>query len=382
MKIINKLTVAALAGFMALAACEKGDKLPYYDYGTVPVLSSSASTLAPPAGDSNKAVLSLTWTDPQYNNVEGTTKYIVQIDTAGRNFAKAVTREVIGTRSYSFIGKELNSILLDNLGFQFGKPGTIEARVISSFSNNNQRLNSPAIKIGVTAYKVPPKVALPTTGKLFLVGDATEGGWTNPVPTPSQELTRIDETTFGGIFYLYGGAQYLVLPLNGNWDNKYAVANNTVPGLAEGGDFGFNLSQNFPGPQVDGWYKLTMDFQSGKFKMEPFTQQHGLPQALVAVGGATPNGWANEANNSQKFTRLNSTNWEITVNLKSGEEYLILPEPGNWGKKYGVKDNNIESAKLAGVLEPEGKNLKSPNETANYKIVVDFFNNSYKLTKQ
>lgn len=381
MKIFNKLTFAALAGFMALAACEKEDQLPYYNFGKASLLTTSVNALAPVAADSNKSVITFNWSDPLYANVEGTTKYVLQLDTAGRNFTRAVTREIIGNYSYTFLAKEINAIALENLGFQFNKAGTIEARIISSYSNNNQQLASNVQRIGYTPYKVPPKVALPTTGKLFIVGDATDGGWGNPVPTPSQELTQIDETTYGGIFYLYGGASYLIIPENGQW-KKYSVANGSLPGLAEGGDFGSELKDNFPGPQADGWYKIILDFQLGKFTVTPFTQQHGLPQDLVAVGGATPNGWNNDANNNQKFTRLNSTKWEITVNLKSGEEYLILPEPGNWGKKYGVKDNNIESAKLSGSLEPEGKNIKAPNETANYKIVVDFINNSYKLTKQ
>jgi predicted lactoylglutathione lyase len=35
------------------------------------------------------------------------------------------------------------------------------------------------------------------------------------------------------------------LPLNGDWSNKYSVADNTKFGLAAGGDFGFNFNDNF-----------------------------------------------------------------------------------------------------------------------------------------
>src|SRR5690606_28342251 len=126
----------------------------------------------------------------------------------------------------------------------------IEVRVISSYANNNERLVSNVIPIKMTPYKVPPRVELPASGKLFLIGGATEGGWTNPVPPPAQEFSRLDETTFAGVFNLKGGEEYLVILENGSWA-KYSVANKTVAGLAEGGDFGAELNDNFPGPAED-----------------------------------------------------------------------------------------------------------------------------------
>ncbi len=64
---------------------------------------------------------------------------------------------------------------------------------------------------------------------------------------------------------LTGGKQYLFLPVNGDWSHKYAVADNTILGLSEGGDFGYDLSQNFPAPATDGTYKITANFVTGKF---------------------------------------------------------------------------------------------------------------------
>jgi starch-binding outer membrane protein SusE/F len=306
----------------------------------------------------------------------------VQIDSSGRNFSKAVTKEIIGSRSYSLLAKELNAIMLA-WGFDYNKAYGLDMRVISSYSNNNERLVSNVVKVIATTYKIPPRVALPTTGKLFIVGDATQGGWTNPVPTPSQELTKIDETTYGGIFNMVGGKQYLLLPLNGNWDNKYSVANNGLPGLSGGGDFGFNLSDNFPGPAASGLYKIIVDFQSGKFTVTPFTQQHGLPDSLYLVGGATPGGWSNPVPiPSQRFTRINSTRWELaSVNLKSGEKYLFLPENGNWGKKYGAFDDAAPGIKNGGIFKPEGSDCPAPDVTGDYKITFDLIDNKYVVTK-
>lgn len=380
MKLFNKILATGLIVATGFMACEKAAVLPYYGNGNAPVLSSSVAAVTPAAGDSNKNVIAFSWTNPGYATNAAKNKYILQLDAVGNNFSKAVSREVTGDLYYNFLGKDLNDILL-SYGYVFGQSYNMEARVISSYGNNNERLVSNVVRVPMTPYKIPPKVALPTTNRLFIVGDATQGGWGNPVPTPSQELTRIDETTFGGIFYLNGGGSYLILPENGQW-KKYSVADNSVPNLSAGGSFGSELKDNFPGPQTDGWYRILLDFQRGTFTVTPFNQQHGLPQALVAVGGATPGGWSNNANNPQTFTRRNSTQWDITLNLKAGEKYLILPEPGNWGKKYGVEDNGLASAKLGGSLKPEGQDIPAPDVTADYRIVVDFINNSYRLTRQ
>ncbi|HZH66063.1 MAG TPA: SusE domain-containing protein [Flavisolibacter sp.] len=378
LKIFLLITGSALL----FAACNKVDDLPLYANGSSPVLTASAAVVAPPPADSNKVVLTLDWTGPKYASDSATFKYVVEIDSAGKNFAKATTKVITGSKSISFTAKELNDILL-GYGYAFNVPVDMDVRVTSSYANNNERLASNTVRIKMTPYKVPPKVPLPTSGKLFIVGSATQGGWVNPVPTPAQEFSRIDETTFGGIFQLNGGSEYLLLPVNGDWSNKFSVADNSLNGLNGGGNFGFNLAQNFPGPATSGLYKIMIDFQTGKFTVTPYTQQHGLPGSLFIVGNATPGDWNNPVPvPAQSFTRMNSTRFEIaSLALSNNKEYLLLPENGNWGKKYGVVDNTAAGVKLGGILAPEGQNIPSPDVAGNYKITVDFITNSYTLTK-
>ena len=371
--------VAAVA-VLGFSACDKLDPLPQYGLGVDPVTTVSSATVAPIPADSMKPALTVSWTDPQYATDTTNMKFLVQIDSSGRNFSKASTREVIGHRSSTFTGRELNNILL-GFGFQYDKPYDIDVRVISSYANNNEKRNSNTVKIKATAYKPPPRVALPSTGKLYLVGDATEGGWANPVPVPSQEFSRVSETTFIGIFNMKGGKQYLVLPLNNNnWDNKYSVADKSLAGLNAGGDFKLNAPDNFPGPATDGLYMITMDFQAGTFKVTPYTQQHGLPASLFIVGGATPGGWDNPSSDpvkaaAQTFTRINATTFEIpSLALTSGQKYLLLPESGNWDKKYGEGDK-------PGFFIPQGGDIPAPATSGNYKITVNFADNSIITTK-
>lgn len=381
MKNLNRLLIAVFGLFTMIAACTKEGPLPTYTTGNEPILEAMLTRSTPRPADSNKYVFQASWTNPKMATDWSNVKFITQIDVAGNNFRQPLESTVFGGLADSMQAKTINKFLLDR-GYPFDQPVALETRLVASYSNNNDMKYSNSVPLTFTVYKVPPKVALPSSGRLYLVGSATQGSWTNPVPVPTQQFARIDETTWAGVFQLYGGAQYLVLPVNGSWDNKFSVADNSLAGLAEGGDFGFNLPDNFPGPAADGIYKITLDFQQGKFKVEPFTQAHGLPSTLVMVGGATPGGWDNSVGNTQKLIQLNSAEWQInSIYLKANDSYLILPEPGSWSKKYGVPDRSVESARMSGTFIPEGQDFKSPTEAGNYKIRMNFATETYQLTK-
>ncbi|MEP6926074.1 MAG: SusE domain-containing protein [Ginsengibacter sp.] len=379
MKHISKLFFAAIL-ITAFTACNKVADLPHYKNGTTPVLTSSTTTIASTPADSNNVALTLTWTSPAYATDSNNMKYVVQIDSAGGNFSKAVSHIVLGSLSTTFTAKELNSILL-NYGYAFGVPYNINVRVISSYANNNEQLISNTLTISITPYAIPPKIAPPLSGHLYLVGDASQGGWNNPVPVPTQEFSKIDSVTYGGVFDLIGGKQYLALPVNGDWSHKFAVADNSIPGLSEGGDFGYDLSSNFPGPATSGLYKIIFNFQSGKFAVTPYTG--ALPLNLFIVGDATPGGWNNPVPApSQQFTRLNSSEFEITLPLTGGKQYLLLPVNGDWSHKFAVADNSLPGLAAGGTFGYDlSQNFPGPATDGNYKIRVSFLTNTYTVTK-
>ncbi len=385
MKQLSKLFLLATIAITLFTACDKVESLPYYEAATSTVLSASASTIAVAPADSSKTAATFSWTYPGFAIDSTKAKYVVEIDSTGRNFAKAVSKTVIGTLSTTYTGKELNNVLL-GFGFAIGTAYDVDIRITASYGNNNNQVKSNTIKVKMTPYKVPPKVALPTSGKLFLVGDASQGGWNNPVPTPSQEFARLDETTWAGVFNLNGGNQYLVLPENGSWASKFAVDDNSIPGLSAGGTFGFNVGSafnaNFPAPATSGWYKIVLDFQTGKFAVTPYTST--LPSGLFMVGDATPGGWNNPVPTpSQQFTRLNSVEFTLTLNgLVGGKQYLMLPVNGDWGNKYAVNDNSITGLSAGGDFGYNlPQNFPGPAANGNYKIDVNFATLKFKTTK-
>jgi len=387
--IKNIIGLTALAS-LVLSSCDKEGDLPFYNEGKAVTVGTSTNSVAASATDSQKVVLTVNWDSPNYATDEDNYKFLVQVDSAGRDWSKAVTREVMGEFTTEFTAKELNDIML-GFGFDFNKKYGLQLRVLSSYGNNNERYASNVVNLDGTPYKVPPKVALPASGTLLIVGSGTDFGWANNSSDPynvARGFSKLDETTYAGIFRLVGGEQYLILPEYGNWDKKYALEKNNLPDIALAGSFGYNenntsnFKDNFVTPASTGYYKITLDFQRGTFKVEAFTQEHGLPTQLVVVGDGTPQDWNNSVDNPYKFTRITSSKWEQVVTLNAGKAYLVLPEPGNWDKKFGADDNSTEASKFAGVFKPQGSDFKTPGETAKYKITLEFSNNRYTVVKQ
>jgi starch-binding outer membrane protein SusE/F len=369
--IINLfLVVTGLA--MILQACDKKDTLPVYGEGVTTTLSTSSTTLTPAPADSNNVALTLSWTSPKYSTDTANYKYVIEMDSTTKNFANPIRKTVMGKLNTTYLAKELNSMLLAR-GYAFNVPVDMDVRLISSYGNNNEKKISNVIKIKMTPYKIPPKVPLPATSRLFIVGSATVGQWTNPVPVPTQEFSRLDETTWAGVFQITGGGSYLLLPENGQW-TKYGFvgANNQNP--VTGGDFKAE-GGDLLAPAASGLYKITVDFQFGKFKVEPYTGT--LPASLFIVGNATPGGDASGWNNpvpvpAQQFTRVNSSLFELTIALNPDKSYLFLPVNGSWAEKFGGLGANNSNNVNGDDIKYNGSDMKSPAVAGTYKISVNF----------
>jgi starch-binding outer membrane protein SusE/F len=384
-KFFNYLLPVAAVALLAIG-CEKALELNNYGNGKAVTLSSSTATVAPTATDSLNTVLRFNWTSPEYAIDSSTYKYVLQVDSANRNFSKAVSRTIIGTRNLSFIGKDWNKILLD-FGFAFNQPYDVDVRVISSYSNNNEPYTSNTVKLRVTPYKIPPRVALPTGLKLWANGGGLTWNWTGAPPTPQSEFSRIDETTWAAVLNMNAGSEFLVLSQNGGtdpYDRKYAVPNSSAPGITAGGTFGFyppgTGGDNFKTPSPTGWYIMKFDFQLGNFTINSFGP-NALPQDLYITGNATPSNWTNTPPAAQKFTRLNSCEYTIDMAFTPGNFYKFLSVSGQWQPQFG---NNLAAggalnANYGGGGDPDA--IPTPAMAGNYRINVNFATGTYTVTK-
>ncbi len=487
-KIFNCILILTSVAIF-FEACEKAKELPYYGLGNPVTLSSSTKTLTPQVADSSKTILTLNWTFPNYATDSSNMKYIVEIDSTGRNFAKEVTRTVTKNLSTTFTGRDLNTILL-NYGYSVGVPIKLDMRVTSSYANNNEKYVSNVIQVSVTPYSDPSKlttektsvtgsaatsanhsntftwsaafpgysgaitysiqydsagknftapqelaggvsvyslslteddmnttaltsgVPIGNSGKveyrvkattasgaiaysnvvtvtigtfspvppnLYIVGDATPGGWNNPVPTPSQQFTKVDAYSYSITIGLTAGKSYVLLPVNGDWTHKYGGA---TDGTASGGGTllkdGAVPGSNTPAPAATGIYKIVVNFQTNTYTVTQLT----LPTNLYIVGDATPGGWNNPVPTpSQQFTKIDNFTFAISINLTAGNSYLFLPLNGDWGHKYGgATDGTSSPGVLLADGDVPGSNTPAPATSGLYTIVVNFATNSYTVT--
>ncbi len=488
-KILSILLTSAAAVFL-FAGCSKVADLPQYEKGSAVTLTANKTSVVATAADSSTNVVTFNWTSPKYASDTSSYKFLLQFDSTGRNFSQASTVEVKGNLTTFLTGRDLNNMLL-NYGFNLGTPYTLDIRVISSYSNNNERLTSNTVKLTVTPFAVPSvfitektavsgnastsanpsntfswnpsfigyaglvtysiqsdsagknfaspqelavgntrysktltqlemnttamaeNIAVGTTGKveyrvkavtaagaiaysnavsvmvtvfspvppnLYIVGDATPGGWNNPVPVPSQQFTKVDAFTFSITTTLTAGKSYVFLPVNGDWGSKYGGA---TDGTAAGGGTllkdGAVPGSNTPAPAVTGIYKIDVNFQTNKYAVT----QVVVPANLYIVGDATPGGWNNPVPTpSQQFFKIDNVSFGIIVNLTAGNSYLFLPLNGDWTNKYGGATNGMAAG--GGVLLANGavpgSNTPAPATSGLHKIIVNFATNSYTVT--
>ncbi len=374
MKHIIKYLVLSTVLFMLITSCDKTDTLATSSSGyngSAPVLSSSVKSVAVLAADSLKSVFVLNWTSPKYATNSKTVSYTIQIDSSGRNFAKAVSFKLTGVLTDTFSAKTLNNILI-GFGFNYRVAYNVDIRVISAYGNNNEQLTSNTIVVSMTPYVTPPKITPPASGTLFIVGDATAGGWTNPVPVPTQQFYQIDSVTYGGVFNLIGGNAYLLLPVNGDWNHKYGgVSTSGGPLLVDGDVPGTNTVA----PATSGYYKIIVDFQHGTYSVTPYTST--FPTNLYIVGDATADGWSNSNPPvNPVFTQLNAAQFQLTIPLVGGKNFLMLPVAGSWTNKYAIANATVPSS--GGSFGYNlSTNFNAPATSGTYTITANFLDFTY-----
>ncbi|HZH96032.1 MAG TPA: SusE domain-containing protein [Flavisolibacter sp.] len=154
MKKIFSIASIVLTAALFFAGCSKVDDLPMYENGNAVTLTASKTAVVATAADSTTNVVTFNWTSPKYATDSNKYKFLLQFDSTGRNYAQASTREITGNFTTALTGRDLNAMLL-NYGFALGTPYTLDIRVISSYSNNNEQYTSNTVKLQVTPFTDP-----------------------------------------------------------------------------------------------------------------------------------------------------------------------------------------------------------------------------------
>ncbi len=341
------------------------------------VLNSTTRSVVTSAANASQEGVAFSW-NAGFIGFEGTRTYKLEYSKGGTNFT-AITTVNVATQSKSFTQLDLNNIAALSFGVPAGSVGNIDFRIRAT-NGLDKVIYSNIVTVAVTPHSSKPVPKYPVPANLFLVGDASPSGWDNPVATPSQQFTRIDDNTFGMIIQLTGGKQYLLLPVNGSWSNKYSVSVATNAANPNGDSFQPDAPNNIPGPANSGLYKIIVDFVAGTYAVTPVST-NPIPPNLFMVGDATPGGWDNPVPTpSQQFTRLSNGEFQLILPLTTGKSYLFLPVNGSWANKFGGTSATGGDLLVDGNVP--GSNTPAPSASGSYKINVNFLTMKYSVTLQ
>lgn len=270
----NKISIL-LTSFLLLAfiSCKKQETKDYYEGGTAPKLTASTSTVTlEPGMEANTAIV-LNWTNPDYKFTTGPSSqdvtYTLELDTLGANFSSSKKYATVFATDLlkSFTVGELNNILGNTMLLQLNprRNYTLQMRVISSIGSNVKLASNP-ITFTTKPFAPPPKVTPPASDSLYITGSATPGNWMGGGDPEllSQKFTRISKTFYQITINLIGGGSYTFVPVYGDWNNKYSIKIKNDPAEIYGGDFQVQ-GEDILAPPTSGTYKISVDFQLGKF---------------------------------------------------------------------------------------------------------------------
>ncbi|MCB0776024.1 MAG: SusE domain-containing protein [Chitinophagaceae bacterium] len=363
---INILTV--FAGVILLfTGCKKVEDLPYYGLGNTIELSTTSTSVAPGPGDANNPVVTFTWTSPEYQTDTSNYKFILEIDSTGRNFSQASSKTVTGVFSTTFTGSELNNFLL-NYGFTLGTPYKLDIRVISSYANNNERYFSNVINLTVTPYDHPAVLSTENTSVSGTLATADEHSntfsWTGAFPGYSGNIMYAIEydlpgNNFSNLHSLDAGSNSSELSLNKGEMNDAALIAGITPTTT--GDLAFRLKATTAQGAISYSTPVTVTIQTY------------LPILSIYLVGSV-NGWdinnPLQLINDRKTDRFNKVFFTY-VKLDAGAEFKFAKTIGDWGSAYG---NTGVSGNGYSTGYNQGGNFQV-GAAGIYRLTIDIENN-------
>jgi hypothetical protein len=354
MKYLSKLFLA-FAVILSFTACKKLPDVPFNPNGKAVALTASTTAITTAPADSANNVVTFSWDDPKYAQDPSLYKFVVEIDSTGRNFSNEYKIVVTGTRDTTLTGKQFNDIVA-GLGIVPGVPASVDVRVTSSYGNNNEAYTSNVVTISTTPYIVPITFSTTTTGPLTLsIADAANTAvkfdWnaTQYGNLPFTYAIQID--TVGGEF-----ANPQVIQSGNNFSKEITVGELNTAALMAGVDASSTKKLEFRVVAFQG-ANTVPSVVSNVINLDVTTY---LPFLYLWLPGDYQ-GWSPDV-----APRVGAT----VPNLNEYEGYVYVPDGGSY--EFKMTDhpdwNHIAYGGDASTLSTSGGNLKWPSAGGYYLV--------------
>jgi hypothetical protein len=317
----RSLVVFCLAALALFGACKKTENFnPVATGGPLAVtLSDSAFTLN--EANKNNTALTVSWTTGSNHGTGASISYVLELDKKGNNFSSPLKSEIgKGVYSINYTHVALNTLLQSFWSVPYGSALTLEARICTIIGDGKTKGDtSSAVAFTVTSYK-------PVSATLYIVGDATSGGW---------DLQAADSLTpdnqVPGLFHFTGRlapGQFKFITTKGAM----------LPSYNKGADSA-HLVYRTAASDPDELFDITagnqydIDVNLLSLTISVAIVQAPLYSQLWIVGDATPNGWDIDHPNEMKVDPFNPYVFHYNEVLKAGE-FKFPTATGNWGGDF------------------------------------------------
>lgn len=335
MKYIFKILTIAIIGFLFIS-CEKDEDQAVLGEGTSPVISANKSSVVLSTAESANPAITFNWNNSDYGvNVQLANQ--LEFALKGTNFAAPKAVEMVtGSKSYNMLGNDLNNIVL-SLGVTSVSATDIEVRLKSSVAGRTHYSNMIPLK--VTPFINGPVY---TYTDMYLIGDATAGGWTNEITNdkiyPLLKSTTANVYTYTG-YFAAGGFKMIKTP--GSWATQYGAGSSAGVLDTSGG------SGNISVPAA-GYYKLTVNISALTYTFVPVTAP-GTTYTMISMIGPAAGGWSTDLD-LQKSTFDPHVWTKKNVMLNSGE--FKFRANNDWAVSWGAAQEFFGTATVGGANIP------------------------------
>ncbi|MDB5087370.1 MAG: hypothetical protein JWR09_1364 [Mucilaginibacter sp.] len=346
-KVLTKFLALSSIGLLMLSACKKDGSLVTTNGGKPGALSASATTLVldkTKLTDTSK-VMTFTFTQPDFGYNAAVTNTL-QIDAVGDNWAKPASATIgikKGVQGYSTA--DFNTLLL-KLNLVGGVTSQVQVRVQHSLGAGSTPIYSNVLSLTVTPFNL--------TSFLYTVGSFQ--GWTQ------NNMDSLISATSNGIYtgvinFTAGNRDFLVVPVRGSYDNKYATNDpvNTTSSTVTVG-----APNNFFAPATPGFYIVTLNVNTKTISFAPATEYYSI------IGSITPGGDFSTDVDLKYVNNGDATEtWEGTFTFPAGT--FKFRRSHDWTYSWGIPKAGTDGAGIANTLN-DSSNDNIPLDAGKYKI--------------
>ena len=347
----------ALMGLSLVTACNDNDYMELDKGDTELAITTSSSEITLSEASHSTTAVEMQWTSGTNYGSGNRISYTLQLALSGTDFAVPATVVNDGTQVYSWAPtvEKLNSLLINELSVEAGATAVIDARVIASVAGYDA-VQMAATSFTVTTYKE-------VTPTLYLIGDATPGGWD---AGNASEMTHTDNGIFTWTGNLTPGSFKFITTL-GQFLPSY---NNDGSGMLTYRDNDDQPDEKFTVTEAH-CYRVDVNLLTLTIE---YTQVEGVTpafDALYFVGNETDWGFRPMTQDP-----LDPFLFRIGVFFSKGGEFKFGTADGSWENMYKATMANAPYTSTAMEFvkgfDPDNKWFLTDDETNKaYKICVD-----------